>query len=957
MEKFSCKDCPAGFTKKRNLVRHIRQKHGDEKGPYLCDDCGASFLRHDNLVGHVREKHEGTTPQYLCEKCGLGFSRSTYLKRHRSDAVSVRKDARKRKSERKAEGGEKRKKRDRAALNNPLQPDIIQDNLEGEDVDNIISSIDEEGVREIYRNHWTSLCTHYREGPNHSHYTFRWVLQTVPCWEQWLSSVFCRQEKRFKLNLSHSFVLFNREEKEFRFFHASKNNARVWDKPKTISRFRDIGEIVKDLKAVDTLEYARQQRPNTKWTVHSIASKTFYVDKLPDLPIGGCCSEDPMPSHVLENKAFVPFHIDTNHGKQLNDRLCFFRCLAAHYTEERRCVEARAQALFRQWTDTPIDEFEGVKLYELDELEDVFKVDIDVFEFKYDPPCLVPHRRSSYNHGDVLHLLLVHGCHFCYIQDIDAAASAFGCKKCGKQYKERLRLARHEKTCAGDEIKRYYPGGVYHPNLTPLEVLADEGVPLPVVGFNSGRYDINVIKPYFVHRFLIDPNGHGTTDEDDSDFRQKRQRFVIKKNNEFMAISTPMLKFLDITNFIAPGFSYAKYLAAYEVEEQKGFFPYEYITSLEKLEETSLPPREAFYSSLRNSELSQQNYDYLCQVWRDNGMRNLRDLLVWYNNKDTRPFIEALEKQCEFYKTLGLDMLKDAVSVPGLTLRYLFKTMPQNHFFSLIRVKDKDLHEELRKQIVGGSSIIFHRYHEKGITKLRGENEKQLGNRRIRVDGWDARNNTVYQFHGCFFHGHECHKTERCGDVNLVNGKSFQELREATTEISQYLSEEVGVKVIEMYECEWAQMKEDNKEIVDFINTRLPPSLPTSSTMTKASILHDIFDGYLFGLVRCDIKVPGSLQNHFSEMPPIFKNKEVSRNDIGSFMCNFADEHKLLQQPRRTLIGSFIGKNIFLATPLLRCYLEHGLIVDEIYEVVEYTPTRCFQGFADTFPRTEGEVI
>ncbi|GFO23696.1 Zinc finger protein 546-like [Plakobranchus ocellatus] len=333
VEKFSCKDCPAVFTKKRNLVRHIRQKHGDEKGPYLCDDSGASFLRHDNLVGHVREKHEGTTPQYLCEKCGLGFSRSTYLKRHRCDAVSVRKDARKRKSERKAEVGEKRKKRDRAALNNPLQPDIIQDNLEGEDVDNIISSIDEEGVRETYIGTTGLRC--------------------VP----------------------------------------------------TIERVQITLIIPFDLKAVDTLEYARQQRPNTKWTVHSIALTTFYVDKLPDFPIGGCCSEDPMPSHVLENKAFVPFHIDTNHGKQFNDLLCFFRCLAAHYTEERRCVEARAQALFRQWTDTPIDEFEGVKLYELDELEDVFKVDIDVFEFKYDPPCLVPHRRSSYNHGDVLHLL------------------------------------------------------------------------------------------------------------------------------------------------------------------------------------------------------------------------------------------------------------------------------------------------------------------------------------------------------------------------------------------------------------------------------------------------------------------------------------------------------------------------------------------------------------------------
>ncbi|GFR60792.1 novel protein similar to DNA polymerases [Elysia marginata] len=301
--------------------------------------------------------------------------------------------------------------------------------------------------------------------------------------------------------------------------------------------------------------------------------------------------------------------------------------------------------------------------------------------------------------------------------------------------------------------------------------------------------------------------------------------------------------------------------------------------------------------------------------------------------------------------------------------------MPHTHFFSLIREKDKDLHEELRKQVVGGPSIIFHGYHEKGITKPRGESgkavqslvgydanslylwaisqemptehsvrrrkennfqpelkdtygrlsrewlewvadkenitirhklnskDKQLGARRIRVDGWNAENNTVYQFHGCFFHGHECHKTEGCGDVNLVSGKSFQKLRERTAEITQYLREEVGVKVIEMYECEWEEMKEADDQIVDFVNTNLPQSsflFSTSSSVTKCSILRDVFDGFLYGLVRCDIKVPESLRGHFSEMPPIFKNNEVSREYIGSFMRDFADERKLLGRPRRT---------------------------------------------------------
>lgn len=44
----------------------------------------------------------------------------------------------------------------------------------------------------------------------------------------------------------------------------------------------------------------------------------------------------------------------------------------------------------------------------------------------------------------------------------------------------------------------------------------------------------------------------------------------------------------------------------------------------------------------------------------------------------------ALERQMAFYQSLGLDMLKDAISVPGLTLRYLFKSLPSQVYFSLI---------------------------------------------------------------------------------------------------------------------------------------------------------------------------------------------------------------------------------------------------------------------------------
>ena len=47
------------------------------------------------------------------------------------------------------------------------------------------------------------------------------------------------------------------------------------------------------------------------------------------------------------------------------------------------------------------------------------------------------------------------------------------------------------------------------------------------------------------------------------------------------------------------------------------------------------------------------------------------------------------------------------------------------------------------------------------------------------------------------------------------------------------------------------------------------------------------------------------------------------------------------------MIGSYIGEKVLLSTPLLKWYLEHGLIVTHVYQVVEYNPKTCFQQFGN----------
>ena len=61
-----------------------------------------------------------------------------------------------------------------------------------------------------------------------------------------------------------------------------------------------------------------------------------------------------------------------------------------------------------------------------------------------------------------------------------------------------------------------------------------------------------------------------------------------------------------------------------------------------------------------------------CQrVFAEKGMRSFADWLRYYNNLDVAPGLETLETMQAFYAEKGIDIIKDAVSIPGVSLHYL----------------------------------------------------------------------------------------------------------------------------------------------------------------------------------------------------------------------------------------------------------------------------------------------
>ena len=82
---------------------------------------------------------------------------------------------------------------------------------------------------------------------------------------------------------------------------------------------------------------------------------------------------------------------------------------------------------------------------------------------------------------------------------------------------------------------------------------------LPVIGFNSGKYDLNVIKQFLIPYFLsttTSKTGEQEQEQEQDDKEEENEGngsfFVIKRNNTFMCLSTDQLKFLDMINYIAP---------------------------------------------------------------------------------------------------------------------------------------------------------------------------------------------------------------------------------------------------------------------------------------------------------------------------------------------------------------------------------------------------------------------
>ena len=143
-----------------------------------------------------------------------------------------------------------------------------------------------------------------------------------------------------------------------------------------------------------------------------------------------------------------------------------------------------------------------------------------------------------------------------------------------------------------------------------------------------------------------------------------------------------------------------------EILLRKGVFPYDWFDGFDKLNETKLPPKEAFYSKLNDEDITEDNYQHAQKVWETFNMKTMREYHDLYLKSDVLLLADVFENFRDVCsKNYGLDPAW-YYTAPGLAWDAALKLTKVN----LELLTDIDMLLMIEKGIRGGVSMISTRY-------------------------------------------------------------------------------------------------------------------------------------------------------------------------------------------------------------------------------------------------------
>ena len=222
---------------------------------------------------------------------------------------------------------------------------------------------------------------------------------------------------------------------------------------------------------------------------------------------------------------------------------------------------------------------------------------------------------------------------------------------------------------------------------------------------------------------------------------------------KFMSVTIGNIRFIDSLQFMSSSLSelvknlYDKndkyknfmnmkkfYKSSMNLLCKKGHYPYEWVDSIEKLDYVGLPPKEAFYSSLSQEGISDEDYSDAKDVYNTLGCKSFRDYHEAYLKTDVLLLADVFENfrnTCMEYYDLDP---ANYYTAPGLAWdAMLLKTN-----IELELITDPTIFDMIERQKQGGLCFVGSKRHVTANNKYMDDYDKSKPSNYLMY--WDANN-------------------------------------------------------------------------------------------------------------------------------------------------------------------------------------------------------------------------
>lgn len=274
---------------------------------------------------------------------------------------------------------------------------------------------------------------------------------------------------------------------------------------------------------------------------------------------------------------------------------------------------------------------------------------------------------------------------------------------------------------------------------------------------------------------------------------------------KIMQISGNGFRFIDSINFIPMALS--KFPKCFGLQNlSKGYYPYKFNTA-ENINYVGVYPSVEYFGI---DNLSQSEKDTFLKWYNKISVTNVFDNkseLLKYCKLDVEILLVGCIKfMVDFYNATGISVYQEGVTIPNCCMLGFRKKFLKPNTIACITSNYTN------QSKIANQWLIYENIKAKGTIKFNlcyGEYRLDRGG--LMVDGYNPNNDTVYQFWGCYWHGHL-----KCQKRNPQNCERFK--NEPDTRYSDTLKKienikSNGYKLIQIWECDFLLFLQKNPDI------------------------------------------------------------------------------------------------------------------------------------------------